>query len=393
MNELISRALLSAALIGGGVSVASAQAVERSGATFHVAVCPGPAAPGDARCHARAVTDRFGNRFERAASPNVTPSGYGPADLRSAYAVTGSGSSATIVAIVDAYGYTNAESDLAVYRSTYGLPACTSASGCFTKYNQSGVKGSYPKQNTGWAQETALDLDMVSAMCPNCKIVLVEANSTSLANLGAAVNTAAAKGAHVISNSYGGGESGSTSYESAYNHAGVAITASSGDSGYGVQFPASSPHVTAAGGTSLTRTGSGRGWAETAWSGAGSGCSTVYAKPIWQNDPSCSKRMEADVSAVADPNTGVAVYGPSSGRGSSWQVYGGTSVAAPLLGGIYGVNGGSVNYGSSPYTNTASLNDVISGSNGSCGGTYFCTAGVGYDGPTGLGTPKGTNAF
>ena len=393
MNGLILRAVASAALIGGGASAVSAQSIERSGNTFHAAVCPAPDAPEEARCHARVVTDRFGNRLESAASPRVAPAGYGPADLRSAYAVTGSGSSATIVAIVDAYGYTNAESDLAVYRSTYGLPACTSASGCFTKYNQRGVNGNYPKQNTGWSQETALDLDMVSAMCPNCRIILVEASTTSLANLGAAVNTAAAKGAHVISNSYGGGEAGSASYESDYNHPGVAITASSGDSGYGVQFPASSPHVTAAGGTSLTRTGSGRGWAETAWSGAGSGCSTVYAKPTWQSDPSCAKRMEADVSAVADPNTGVAVYAPTGRGGSSWQIYGGTSVAAPLLGGIYGVNGGSVNYGSSLYTNTASLNDVTSGSNGSCGGTYFCTAGIGYDGPTGLGTPKGTNAF
>lgn len=393
MNRLYPAAFISAGLILGGASSASAQAVERSGKTYHVAVCPGPAAPGDARCHAHVVTDRDGNHLERNASPNVTPSGYGPADLRSAYAVTGVGSASTIVAIVDAYGYTNAESDLAVYRSTFGLPACTTANGCFTKYNQSGVQGSYPRQNTGWAQETALDLDMVSAMCPSCKIVLVEATSNSQANLGAAVNTAASKGAHVISNSYGGGETGSTSYESSYNHPGVAITVSSGDSGYGVQFPASSPHVTAAGGTSLTRTGSGRGWAETTWSGAGSGCSTLYAKPTWQTDPLCAKRMEADVSAIADPNTGVAVYGPATRSSSSWQVYGGTSVAAPIIGGIYGVNGGAVNYGSNPYSNTASLFDVTSGSNGSCGGTYFCIAGPGYDGPTGLGTPNGTAAF
>ncbi|HWE98928.1 MAG TPA: S53 family peptidase [Caulobacteraceae bacterium] len=393
MSRSIFVAIVSAGLFCGVASQVSAQAVERSGNTYHVAVCPGPSAPGQARCYAHVVTDRAGNHLERAAAPNVTPSGYGPADLRSAYAVTATGSASTIVAIVDAYGYTNAESDLAVYRSKYGLAACTTANGCFTKYNQSGVQGNYPRQNTGWAQETALDLDMVSAMCPSCRIILVEADSTSLANLGAAVNTAAAKGAHVISNSYGGGENGSTSYESAYNHAGIAITVSSGDSGYGVQFPASSPHVTAAGGTSLTRTSSGRGWAETVWSGAGSGCSSVYAKPTWQTDPLCTKRMEADVSAVADPNTGVAVYGPSSGKGSAWQVYGGTSVAAPLIGGVYGVNAGSVTYGSNPYANTAALNDVTSGSNGSCGGTYFCTAIAGYDGPTGLGTPKGATAF
>jgi subtilase family serine protease len=377
--------------LAGTTALAAPPTVERSGNTYHVAVCPGPAAPGTARCHAHVVTDKDGAPIGSFAQPNALPPGYGPSDLRSAYNVTGSGAS-TVVAIVDAYGYTNAESDLAVYRSTYGLPACTTANGCFAKYNQSGVKGSYPKQNTGWAQESALDLDMVSAMCPNCKIVLVEANSSSLADLGAAVNTAASLGAHVISNSYGGGETGSSAYVADYDHPGVAITASSGDSGYGVQFPASAPYVTAAGGTSLTRSSTTRGWSETAWSGAGSGCSTLYAKPSWQKDTGCAMRMEADVSADADPNTGVAVYGPSH-RGSAFLVFGGTSVAAPLIGGLYGVNGGSVNYGSNPYANTAALYDITSGSNGTCSVFYFCHAVVGYDGPTGLGTPNGATAF
>ncbi|HET6971560.1 MAG TPA: S53 family peptidase, partial [Phenylobacterium sp.] len=367
--------------------------VERSGAAFHVPVCPGPQAPGNARCHAHVVTDREGNAIARGAAPNVTPSGYGPADLRSAYNVTAQGSASVTVAIVDAYGYDNAESDLATYRAQFGLPACTTANGCFRKVNQTGAQGNYPRQNTGWAQETALDLDMVSAMCPGCKILLVEATSATFGNLAAAENTAAAMGAHVISNSYGGGESGSQSYESAYNHAGVAITVSTGDSGYGVAFPATSPHVTAVGGTALTHAANARGWSETVWSGAGSGCSTIYAKPQWQLDTGCTKRMEADVSAIADPNTGVAVYGPTNGHGSAWMVFGGTSVAAPLVGGIYGVNGGAVNYGADPYNNTTALYDVVSGSNGSCATAYFCTAGSGYDGPTGLGTPNGTPAF
>ena len=319
MIRLLSAALLSAGILIGGVSNASAQAVERSRNVYHRAVCPGPAYPGTARCHAHVVTDRAGNALEWNFTRNATPQGYGPSDLRSAYAATDVGSLSTIVAIVDAYGYTNAESDLAVYRAQYGLPACSSATGCFTKYNQNGVKGSYPKQNTGWAQESALDLDMVSAMCPNCKIILVEANSASLADLSAAVNTAAGLGAHVISNSYGGPETGSQAYEGAYNHLGVAITASSGDSGYGVQFPAASPNVTAVGGTSLVRSATARGWSETVWSGAGSGCSALYVKPTWQTDPLCGTRMEADVSAIADPSTGVAVYGPSR-RGSAWQV-------------------------------------------------------------------------
>ncbi len=321
--------------------------------------------------------------------------GYAPADLRSAYHIAAKGRATTVIAIVDAYGYTNAESDLGVSRKQFLFHPCTTADGCFKKLNQNGVQGSYPAQNTGWAQESALDVDMASAMCPQCHIWLFEANSNSYSDLATAENTAASLGAHVISNSYGGGESGTTSYESAYNHPGVAITASTGDNGYaaGPQFPATSPHVTAVGGTHLVQDGSTRGWTETAWSGAGSGCSTIYAKPTWQHDPSCAKRMEADVSAVADPNTGVAVYGPVNGTNSGWLVFGGTSVAAPLVGGIYGVNGGAVNYGSNPYQHTALLYDVVSGSNGSCGGSYFCTAGAGYDGPTGLGTPNTSKAF
>jgi len=396
MYRLISTALLGLVLAIGSQSPASAQAVavavQRSGAVYHIPVCPGPIARGTARCHAHVVTDVRGEPIAREAAPNATPSGLSPSALRSAYNVTGTGSSATTIAIVDAYGYNTAESDLGVYRSTFGLPPCTTANGCFRKVNQNGVQGSYPQQNTGWAQESALDLDMASAMCPGCKIILVEANSATFGNLAAAENTAAQLGAHVISNSYGGGESGSLSYEPAYNHPGVAVTVSTGDSGYGVQFPATSPHVTATGGTTLVRSSTTRGWSETVWSGAGSGCSAIYAKPTWQTDPLCTTRMEADVSAVSDPATGVAVYAPYHGR-SAWLVFGGTSVAAPLIGGIYGVNGGSVNYGSTPYGATSALNDVVSGSNGSCGGTYFCTAGPGYDGPTGLGTPNGVAAF
>jgi subtilase family serine protease len=383
---------LAAGLIVAGVSTAAwAQPVQRSGNVFHRSVCPGPDRPGTARCHAHVVTDAKGNAQERNAAPNLTPSGYGAATLQGAYNIDpNNGSSTTVIAIVDAYGYSNAERDLGIYRSTMGLPPCTTANKCFAKYNQNGQAGNYPWQNNGWAQETALDLDMASAMCPKCSIILVEANSPTYGNLATAENTAAAKGAHVISNSYGGSETGSASYEPAYNHPGVAITVSTGDSGYGVQFPATSPHVTATGGTSLSLTG---GRTETAWSGGGSGCSTVYAKPLWQTDGSCSKRMEADVSAVADPATGVAVYAPSSRNGSSWQVYGGTSVAAPLIAGIYGNNGGAVSYGSNPYGDAAMLNDVVMGSNGSCTVAYFCSAGAGYDGPTGLGTPNGNSAF
>jgi len=375
-------------------SVVQAQVIERSGNVYHKAVCPGPAGPRTARCHAHVVTDRAGNPVANA-SRNATPSGYGPADLRSAYNIpAGAGSAAMTIAIVDAYGYANAERDLGVYRSQYGLTACTTANGCFKKVNQSGVQGNYPKNNTGWDQEQALDIEMVSAICPGCHILLVQASSASFSDLATAENTAAALGAHAISNSYGGGESGSQAYEGAYNHSGIAITVSTGDSGYGAQFPATSPHVTAVGGTSLMRAANSRGWSETAWSGGGSGCSALYGKPSWQSGITlCANRMEADTSAIADPNTGVAVYGPAFGNFSGWMVFGGTSVSAPLTAAIYGVNGGAVTYGSNPYAHVSSLNDVTSGSNGNCGGTYFCTAGGGYDGPTGLGTPIGATAF
>jgi subtilase family serine protease len=352
----------------------------------HARVCSNAA--DDVNCHAHVLVDDAGDPLAATA-----PSGLSPADLRDAYKISGSGSSGTIIAIVDAYGYPNAESDLATYRAQFGLPPCTTANGCFRKLNQDGVQGNYPRTDTGWSQESALDLDMASAICPNCQLVLVEAKTPSLANLGTAVNTAAALGAHVISNSYGGGETNTSSFESAYNHPGIAITVSSGDNGFGVEFPASSPHVTAVGGTHLVRASNARGWTESAWSGAGSGCSTVYAKPAWQTDPGCANRTVADVSAVADPNTGVAVFGPVNRRSSGWLVFGGTSVSAPLIGGVYAVNAGAVTFGSDPYGHTSALFDVTSGSNGSCGGSYLCTAGAGYDGPTGLGTPNGTAAF
>jgi len=391
MHRLIAGGLISVLAAFGIASGANALSgpTLKSGHTYFRSACA-PSVGRAASCHAKIVTNSAGHII---AGQHPPLSGYSPSSLRSAYKITGTGNSSTIIAIVDAYGYTNAERDLGVYRSQYGLGTCTTSNGCFKKLNQNGVQGSYPAQNTGWAQESALDLDMASAMCSSCKIYLIEANNSSYSNLATAENTAASVGAHAISNSYGGGESGTQSYESAYNHSGIAITVSSGDGGYGVEFPASSPHVTAVGGTHLVTAQNSRGWTETAWSGAGSGCSSVYAKPSWQHDSGCSHRTVADVSAVADPNTGVSVYGPVSGSRSGWLVFGGTSVAAPLIAGIYGVNGGAVNYGSDPYNNTGALFDVTSGSNGSCGGSYLCTAKVGYDGPTGLGTPNGSSAF
>jgi subtilase family serine protease len=315
--------------------------------------------------------------------------------LQSAYNLPSStAGSGQTVAIVDAYNDPNAESDLAVYRSQFGLSACTTANGCFKKVDQTGGT-KYPRGNSGWAEEISLDLDMVSAICPNCHILLVEASSNSFTNLGTAVNTAVSLKANVVSNSYGGSESSTeTSYASYYNHPGVIITASSGDSGYGVQSPAAFNTVVAVGGTSLSRSSTTRGWSEAAWSGAGSGCSAYITKPGWQTDSGCARRTVADVSAVADPNTGVSVY-DTYGQGTGWMVFGGTSVASPLVASVYALagNASSVNAASSLYSHTSNLNDVTSGSNGSCGGSYLCTSGPGYDGPTGLGTPNGVGAF
>jgi len=398
------------ALLAGAPAGAQTLTVERSGASFHVRACPGKPEPGFAHCHAHIVSDSVGNvladryapgRARTNSGPSLAPLGFGPASLISAYNPSAAagypnvGSSATTIAVIEAKGYKNAEADLAVYRATYGLQPCTSASGCFTKLNEKGQSTNFPVQNLGWAQETALDLDMASAMCPNCKLLLIEAKTASFADLAAAVNLAAARGASVISNSYGGPEQGSELYASAYDHSGIAITASTGDKGYGQgpQFPATTPYVTAVGGTGLYPDSSARGWTELAWVDGGSGCSAVYAKPAWQSFiPQCPNRMEADVSAVGDPDTGVAVYGPYRLNKTGWLVFGGTSVGAPLVAGLYGAKGGTAVAGG-VYAGADDLNDVVSGANGFCHGSFFCTAGPGYDGPTGLGTPEGTGAF
>jgi subtilase family serine protease len=358
--------------------------------------------PGDeAVCYALQRTDAgdaaayyFPNQRDTLAA---TVAGYGPSDLDSAYKLSATGGAGQTIAIVDAYDDPSAEADLGTYRSHYGLPACTTANGCFKKLNQNGVQGSYPSGNTGWGQEISLDLDMASAICPNCHIILVEASGATFAALGTSVNTAVSAGANVVSNSYGGGESGASNAN--YNHPGHVIVASAGDSGYGASQPASYATVVAAGGTSLSRASNARGWNETAWRDTGSGCSAYVAKPSWQTDKGCTKRSEADASAVADPNTGVAVYDSYGGRGQTgWLVFGGTSVASPILASVYALagNAASQNAAQGIWTNAGkNTNDVTSGTNGRCPGAYayICTAGPGYDGPTGWGTPNGTAAF
>ena len=247
---------------------------------------------------------------------------------------------------------------------------------------------------------------MVSAACPGCHIILVEADAPTFDSLAAAENTAAKLGATEISNSYGGTEQEAMeAYESAYSHKGVAIVASSGDEGYGIpNFPAVFRSVIAVGGTSLATSTDSRGWAETAWDSDGgataSGCSAYIAKPSWQKDPDCPGRTVADVSADADPNTGPAVYDTNNGDGvGGWTIVGGTSAASPFIAGVIALAGNpsALPNASYIYAHSTDLNDVVGGGNdyagGDCGGDYLCNAVKGYDGPTGLGTPNGIAAF
>ncbi len=341
--------------------------------------------------------------------------GFDPQDLRSAYGIPGTGGASQTIALVDAYGYAAAEADLAKYRERYGLPPCTKADGCFHKVNEKGEEGSYPgNEGTGWELETALDLDMASAACSACHILLVEATSEYAPDTAESVNTAARLGATEISNSYGYPEDyepwcGTTAcaqYSVDYDHPGVVITASAGDSGYDDQywglaaanFPAASPYVIAVGGTSLRRAANARGWSEEVWSeggrrlGTGGGCSKVEAKPAWQLDPACAKRTDNDVAAVGACETPVSVY---SAYFSGWENVCGTSASAPLVAGM-AAHEGEAERGLGAdvfYREPAALYDVTLGASGTCTppaeDEYLCHAEIGYDGPTGLGSPQG----
>lgn len=349
-----------------------------------------------AHCFAIRVDHVTRGRVRHAAAPV----GLTPADLQSAYQLPSSSAGAgATVAIVDAYDDPHAESDLAVYRQQFGLPACTTANHCFRKVDQTGGQA-LPDPDPGWSGEISLDLDMVSAVCPRCHILLVEADSAAQANLGAAVDTAVRLGADAVSNSYGGPDASDASYGRYYHHPGVAITASAGDSGYGVSYPASSKWVTAVGGTSLRpSTRAGRGWTESVWSGTGSGCSDRNTAP-WQPAATtgCDGRAVADVAAIADPATGVAVYDSETDEGASgWVTFGGTSAGAPIIASVYALAGNTagVTDGSYVWTHhpSGAFNDVRSGSNGDCPTSRWCTAHSGWDGPTGWGTPHGVAGF
>jgi subtilase family serine protease len=398
-KPLIRVAIAAGALLTAGLAASTTgAAIAAPAATHHgrhaQRVCAATGHTDVAACFAKVMVNAKG-RVPNATTP--PSSAMTPTDLRDAYKLTGNASST--VAIVDAYGYPNLERDLNTYRSQFGLGSCTTASGCLRIINQSGGT-SLPRFDAGWAGEQALDVDAVSAICPGCKIVVVQASSASIANLGTAVNTAARQaGVVAISNSYGGGDLSDATYGSYYNHSGIAVTASTGDNGYqGGSFPASSHYVTAVGGTTLRAAGNTRGWSETAWSGAGSGCSTVNAAlaDAAGFDTGCgSYRAIADVSAAADPNYGgMAVYYPTSKTSSTWAQVGGTSEASPIIASVYALSGNTAGYANAiPYQHSGSLFDVTSGSNGTCSPSQECNARSGWDGPTGLGTPNGTGAF
>lgn len=389
--KLVSVAAAVAALSGVAASSALAESQRP--------VCPGPAAAGNALCDAHVVTNGNG-------SPQVTvaPKGYGPAQFRGAYGLPSSAATSQTIAIVDAFDDPNIAADLNTYSSQFGLPLCNSSNPCFQKVNQSGsASGPFPRADGGWSLEIALDVEVAHAICPNCKILLVEANSNSLANLSAAVQTAAKLGATEISNSYGGSEfSSELSYAAPYNQPGIAVTVSSGDNGYGsFGFPAALSSVITVGGTTLSLGAGNTYGSETVWRGAGSGCSLYVAAPSWQSFLSAcaGKRGSADVAADADPATGAAVYDSVKYQGrSGWMQIGGTSLSAPLIAGVYalagglpaGSTGGSALYGH--LGDGTVLHDVTSGSNGSCS-TLMCNGAAGYDGPTGVGTPLGIGAF
>jgi IPT/TIG domain len=344
-----------------------------------------------------------------------------PALLHAAYSLPNETSASALqtVAVVDAFDDPTAEADLDVYDKQFGLAPCTSANGCFHKVNESGNVGPLPHKQGEWAGEISIDVQMARAVCQSCKILLVEASSEEFADLGSAVNAAVKAGATEVSNSYGGAEEHDyTALATAYfDHPGIVLAASSGDCGYfnkacpgeatGANFPADSPDVLAVGGTSLQE--SNGSWSSTVWNEGGSGCSKVFGAAPWQSAVAnfsatgCGNgRSVADVAAIGDPETGVDVYDSTpegNGNPTGWGVWGGTSVASPIVAAEFGLAGGAhdVEYPAAtlyPYLGDgAALYDIVSGGNGTCSGASACKATVGFDGPTGVGSPLGLEAL
>jgi hypothetical protein len=395
--------LVASTVTAAGTAAAAAQ-VGRAGGPR------GCAAPkvGQVGCAALLTPRARALRASAVAASSTPPAGYSPLQLRSAYGLAFSataGGGGQTVAVVTAYDDATAESDMGIYRSEYGLPACTTANGCFKKVNATGGT-SYPPSMTGWSAPTAESLDMISAICPNCHILLVEADTPAIPTttdpdaLGQAENEAVTLGAKFVDNTiftseetYGTQEP--TLDSEYFDHPGVAITAPDGTGGYGPWYPAASPDVVAVGGTTLTSAPTtARGWTEAAYSSTGSGCSAYEAKPAWQTDTGCTDRTLNDISADADNvNSPVAFYDTLSG---DWVTGGGNDVSAAIIAAAYALAGtptAGTNPASYPYAHTSLINDITTGSTGTCTPAYYCTAGPGYDGPTGLGTPASAAAL
>ena len=404
-RSLVSRTALlaAAALAVAGVSATAATAAPASGHSAKAdtrRACAAIHKPGVMVCMALIRTDvkqRPGTYFGSKAPVGF---GYGRPQLVSAYKLPSS-TKVLKVAIVDAFNDPKAVADFNFYRKAWGLPACNSSTGagCLTVVNQNGKASPLPQNagSSGWDVEESLDVDMVAAICPSCHVYEVEANQPSTSDLGTGVNSAIkVVGAHFVSNSYGGSESSSESTWDTkwFKHAGDVVTASAGDSGFGVSYPSASQFVTSVGGTSLRKSSGSRGWSETVWNGTGSGCSRFEAKPSWQTHSGCSHRIANDVAADADPATGVAIYNTYSQGG--WLQVGGTSVSSPVIASVYAL-ANSIKAGTFPssysYAHTGNLFDVTKGSNGACSPAFLCHGEVGYDGPTGNGTPNGVAAF
>jgi subtilase family serine protease len=422
---IITPVLVTGGLLAASPAIATAApsgSALASASSHYTYACGSSFKPGKLNC--LAIKNTAAHPNAKTVRPGAIPAGngYGPSQFQAAYGLTAasaSDGSGTTVAVVDAYDDPSAASDLAAYRSAAGLPALTS--GQFTKYNQEGETSPLPAEapaDDDWTLEESLDVDMVSAICPLCKIDLVEADNDTGDGLYIAEQTAATTlGAKYISNSWGGSEtSADTTYDSEYfGVSGVVYTASAGDSAYsgGVIYPATSPNVVSVGGTTLNTSSNSRGWTESVWDtssdeGTGSGCSAFEPQPSWQASISilkaaCADRVDNDVAADADPNTGAAVYDTSNGNGG-WLEVGGTSESSPIIASVFALAGNNGNGGNkaadSIYTHTGNLNEVTASSNGTCtppaADSVLCTAtGAAntYNGPTGWGTPEGLAAF
>jgi hypothetical protein len=411
----VFRRVLPALVVCSGLVLAGVPAVALAQAGPPSA-CPAPA-PGQGTCVA--VAPVGGTAVTEAAleAAGTAPTGLSPTNLRDAYSLpSATGGVGQTVAVVTAYDDATAETDMNTYRAQYGIPACST--GCFSKVDANGGTD-YPAPGpAGWSLSDAEELDMISAVCPNCHIVLVEADQpqipttttggTTETGIGPAVDEAVTQGANFVVTTFAGPEvSGETSWDTYFDHPGVAIAAPDGyGTGYGTSYPAASPDVIAVGGTALDQEGTGsctaaeagtRGWCESVWSATGSGCSAYEPKPSWQTDTGCTSRMLNDVSAVASPNTPAAFYYTPSGASSGeWVADGSTGEAAAIIAAaaaLAGTPASDVDPAQYLYANASGLNDITTGSNGTCSITYYCTAGTGYDGPTGLGTPDGVSAF